>query len=183
MSAFLGKCFTVQVPKLPFPKRSQLLSRDSAVRGCDVSGMPSARLCSAWGLCCLLWCHSPTCCWRCSVQCLLLSRCRSGSSQLYKERTASATDQPRDNTPHAANAVEFCAKLLSSLGLRHVPCPLTARASSEVGLRRGSCCVPTLDAAPSDSCCPPSGDALNGALAVWDVLLCKSPFFGLVLIP
>lgn len=28
----------------------------------------------------------------------------------------------------------------------------------------------------------PSGDTLNCSLAVWDMLLCKFPFFGLILI-
>ena len=78
--AFFVKCFTVQVSKLFFSKESQCLSRDFAVRGCDISGMRSARHCSAWYLCCLLWCHSPTRCHGCSLQHLLLSRCCSNGS-------------------------------------------------------------------------------------------------------
>lgn len=46
----------------------------------------------------------------------------------------------------------FRAKLLSSLDLRSVPCPLAPRASSEVWVRRWSSCCVTLHAAPGDSC-------------------------------
>lgn len=40
----------------------------------------------------------------------------------------------------------------------------------------------TLHAAASDSCLPPSGESLTYVLAVWTMILCKSPFFGLILI-